>query len=540
MIGREYGWGLGVILGAVLISCFALPGAWAQEQEGQAILAQEVGRIERTQGATMVRRAGEADFGLISKGDPVFIQDTIGTDPTDKNAKIWWRHPSPVQMDASLGADSLFGFIAYGQEGPASSFVGSVPKGIIRFIRKLPATQPESSFTIITPTALIQVLPTDRAADYVVSVIDDNHTAVTVIWGTVIVRNIAEQLIQERQVTSCQMVIVEKDKDPSEVMPVGSDTLRELIRLTTIPNTLPTSVPSCEPPAQPVPQEQYIPLEFPEVIEGEPGIIIGPPGFVPIPVPPDTIDTIDTTDTTDTTITDTTDTTDTTVTDTLITFLTPLTFDTSDTTSTLITLLTPLTLDTFDTLFTITTLFTLDTTPPDTLFTFDTLVSLPTLFTFDTLLTELPTVLTLDTFFTLPTVVTFDTLVIDTQLTLIPTVFTIDTAFTDIPTIFTLDTGGPTTVDTILTAPTFGTVLPTEIPTIDTVATFATVSTVSTGVISTISTISTGVGTFEPFISTVQTGGGPATIDTGLRELNIQQQHLQQQQQHQFRQRPGQ
>jgi len=538
MIRREYGWGLGVILGAVLISCIALPGAWAEEQEGQAILAQEVGRIERTQGATMVRRAGEAEFGLITKGDPVFVQDTVGTDPTEKNARIWWRHPSPLQMDASLGTDSLLGFIAYGQEGPASSFVASVPKGIIRFIRKLPATQPESSFTTITPTALIQVLPTDRAADYVVSVIDDNHTAVTVIWGAVMVRNVSEQLTQERQVTSCQMVIVEKDKDPSEVMPVGSDTLRELIRLTTIPNTLPTNVPSCEPPARPVPQEQFIPPEFPEVIEGEPGVIIGPPGFVPIPVPipPDTIDTWDTTDTTDTTVTDTTDTT---VTDTLITFLTPLTFDTSDTTSTLITFLTPLTFDTFDTLFTITTLLTLDTTPPDTLFTFDTLVSLPTIFTFDTLFTELPTVLTLDTSFTLATVVTFDTLVIDTQFTLIPTVFTIDTAFTDIPTIFTLDTGGPTTVETILTAPTFGTVLPTELPTIDTVATIATVSTVSTSVISTISTVSTGVGTFQPLISTVQTGGGPATIDTHSQQLNIQRQHLQQQQQQQFKQRPG-
>ena len=36
MIRREYGWGLGVILGAVLISCFALPGAWAQGPEGEA------------------------------------------------------------------------------------------------------------------------------------------------------------------------------------------------------------------------------------------------------------------------------------------------------------------------------------------------------------------------------------------------------------------------------------------------------------------------------------------------------------------------
>ncbi len=214
MIRREYGWGIGILLGVVLISCYSLPLTWAADPGGEAILAQQVGKIEQTQGATMVRRSGETEFGLITKGDPVFLQDTIGTDPTDKNAKLWWRHPSPAKMDASLGPDSLLGFVAYGQEGPVSSFVGAVSKGMIRFIRKLPATDPASSFTIMTPTALVQVVPSDRAADYVVSVIDDNHTAVTVIWGTLVVKNVSDQLTQERQLTSCQMVIVEKDKDP--------------------------------------------------------------------------------------------------------------------------------------------------------------------------------------------------------------------------------------------------------------------------------------------------------------------------------------
>ena len=84
MLKCKYGLGIGLFLGVVLIGCFALPGAWAQGPEGEALVCQEVGKIERTQGAAMVRRAGEADFGLISRGDPVYCQDTIGTDPTDK------------------------------------------------------------------------------------------------------------------------------------------------------------------------------------------------------------------------------------------------------------------------------------------------------------------------------------------------------------------------------------------------------------------------------------------------------------------------
>jgi hypothetical protein len=95
------------------------------------MVLQPVGQIERTQGNTGVMRAGETEFGPISRGEPVFVQDSIGTEPSDPNAKLWWRHPSPVQMDASLGRDSLLGIEAFSQEGPASSFVGSVSRGIV-------------------------------------------------------------------------------------------------------------------------------------------------------------------------------------------------------------------------------------------------------------------------------------------------------------------------------------------------------------------------------------------------------------------------
>ena len=334
MMKRLYGRALGISLGIILIGCFALAWGWVEYAQAEENGLQPVGKIERTQGATMVMRAGTTDFVPISKGEPVFVQDTIGTAPNDPNAKMWWRHPSPVLMDASLGRDSLLGFESYSQEGPSSSFVGSVSRGMVRLIRKVPVTQPESSFTTISPTALVQVIPGgDRAADYVVSVLDDEHTSVTVIWGAVAVRNVSDQTTQIREVTSCQTVMVEKDKEPSEVMPVGSDALRELIDLTTIPGTLPTNVPSCTPPSEPVPPDQYIPPEPPEVIEmlpGEPGVEFGPPGFIPIPPGDGYTGTIDTTDTTptDTTPTDTTP-TDTTPTITIPTITFPtITFPT--------------------------------------------------------------------------------------------------------------------------------------------------------------------------------------------------------------------
>ncbi len=504
MIRREYGWGLGVILVAVLISCFALPGAWAEEEQGAGVYGQQVGKIERTQGTTIVNRGGQAEFEPINKDDPVFISDIIGTEPSDTNAKMWWRHPSPLQMDASLGRDSLLGFEAYSQEGPASSFVGSATRGMIRFIRKVPVTQPESSFTTTSPTALIQVIPTDQAADYVVSVLDDEHTSVTVIWGEVVVKNISDQVTQTRYVTSCQMVMVEKDKEPSEVMPVGSDTLRELIRQTTIPGTLPRNVPSCEPPAEPVPPDEYIPPEFPEPepIEGlvpeEPGDG-GPPGFVPIPIPPGTIDTIDTTTTETTTPTDPTTTGTVTLTET-VTF----------------------TLPTFTFTF---------PTPTDT----STITWVPPTFTF-TIPSDTGTVLTITGLptFTIPsdtgTEVTF---------TGLPT-FTFTPPDTGTELTFTLPTFTiPTVTETPIVLPSGD--APTNRPDVGTEITFTGLPTL-TG----IATVSTGGGphtiaTFHTGGGT-HTGGGPHTGqgDRLMHELNRERHQLHQQLHHEQHGQPRQ
>ncbi len=503
MMKRLYGRALGISLGIILIGCFALAWGWVQYAQAEENGLQPVGKIERTQGATMVMRAGTTDFVPISKGEPVFVQDTIGTAPNDPNAKMWWRHPSPVLMDASLGRDSLLGFESYSQEGPSSSFVGSVSRGMVRLIRKVPVTQPESSFTTISPTALVQVIPGgDRAADYVVSVLDDEHTSVTVIWGAVAVRNVSDQTTQIREVTSCQTVMVEKDKEPSEVMPVGSDALRELIDLTTIPGTLPTNVPSCTPPSEPVPPDQYIPPEPPEVIEmlpGEPGVEFGPPGFIPIPPGDGYTGTIDTTDTTPT---DTTP-TDTTPTDTTPTITIPtITFPTI----------------TFPTITFPPPTFTITFDPPTFTFTFP-----PTLI--DTSVIDTGT--GIGTFTFSPTLI--DTSVIDTGTGVIGT-------FTFSPTLIdtsVIDTG--TGIGTITFSPTF----------IDTGTGISTVSTAFTGFTGGtgqpfIHTFSTGSAltthaTQEFQIHTFSTGSAPTTHDHRLEQLNIQHQQLQNLQQFQER-----
>lgn len=155
---------------------------------------------------------------------------------------------------------------------------------MVRFIRDLPKSTPRSHFIISTPTAIIEVLPTDRPADFVVEVSkDQKFTTVYGIWGAVKVRQLFAEFVQERIVRSCQRVDVEEDKEPQPVIRVSPETLTELIRKTTIPKTLPEDVPSCQDSA--VAEPPVIDEEPPYVL-GPPVIDEGPPDGVRCPCPP--------------------------------------------------------------------------------------------------------------------------------------------------------------------------------------------------------------------------------------------------------------
>ncbi len=65
-------------------------------------------------------------------------------------------------------------------------------------------TDPPSTFSVATPTAWIDVIHTDRAADFVVETVEESRTTITVIWGQVRVRNISDQAKEERILTSCK------------------------------------------------------------------------------------------------------------------------------------------------------------------------------------------------------------------------------------------------------------------------------------------------------------------------------------------------
>ena len=282
LVGRT----LGALLALALMSCFNYSYTWARDSDPMPAAQQEqIGAIKRILGNVSIRRAGESRPQPAKENDPVFLQDTLRT---DRAGKAWWQSGRqgsvPKQGDASLGNSSSLEFVRFDQEGSSSDFSGEVAQGMVRFIRDLPKSTPRSHFIISTPTAIIEVLSTDRPADFVVEVSKDQKlTTVYGIWGAVKVRQLFAEFVQERIVRSCQRVDVEEDKEPQPVIRVSPETLKELIQKTTIPRTLPEEVPSCRDSA----------VVEPTIIDEEPRDVIGqtlideePPDIVRCPCPP--------------------------------------------------------------------------------------------------------------------------------------------------------------------------------------------------------------------------------------------------------------
>jgi hypothetical protein len=286
--------GHGVLLYLALVVIWHVPAVQAAEQ-GQAAAAyswqkEVIARVGAVQRDAKVQRAGEAKFKKIGVKSPLYIMDFVST---GRNSKLWWKgtfnaysvsnrwKPGPDVTHGSLGADSVFGFKQFTRAGASYRFVGYVQKGTVRFIKTLPNTDPPSKFIIGTHTAWIEVLYSDRAADFIVESKNLSLTTVTVLWGKVRVRNISPQTKESRVLTSCQEVDVERNQEPGDIKWVSTDTMKQLVKRTTIPRTLPEDVPSCER------LKTEVLLDRTAVFLPPPGVALFPPVVtVPVPVPP--------------------------------------------------------------------------------------------------------------------------------------------------------------------------------------------------------------------------------------------------------------
>jgi hypothetical protein len=218
---------------------FAVAVVIATLSLAQPCLSKQVGSVKALVGETHVNGEGQAEFKSLKAGDPISLNEYI---QTDQNSKVL------INLDDdshnSLGELSEINLYDFERQNVAQYYAANVTSGLIRFVKKLSVTNPLSSYSVTTPTAIINVEPGDKA-DFVVQVFSQKRTTVTVIWGKVRVKNVLEDLATEKIVDSCRKVDVEENKVPSRVMGVSSQTLKGLITRTTVPRTLSEDIPNC-------------------------------------------------------------------------------------------------------------------------------------------------------------------------------------------------------------------------------------------------------------------------------------------------------
>ena len=105
---------IGVFFGAIFICCLGL--ATISEAADPALL----GTVQRIQGVGAIQHAGAPEPQALAEGDPVFLQDLIGTDQ-NPDSKVCWKGAQAVQADASLGTATVLQFLEFPREARGDS-----------------------------------------------------------------------------------------------------------------------------------------------------------------------------------------------------------------------------------------------------------------------------------------------------------------------------------------------------------------------------------------------------------------------------------
>ena len=219
---------------------FALAVFIASVISYEACPAAQMGAVKAVEGEARVNNSGKSEFRALKTGDPIMLNDSI---QTGQNSKIEVRLKDGGEN--SLGEYSEIYYYDFDHKDAAHYCGAELTSGSIRFVKKLAETKPPSAYTVTTPTSIINVEP-GETADFIVRILNQKRTTVTVISGKIRVKNVLEDIPAERTVTACRRVDVEESRHPTGTMGVSSKILKDLVADTTIPGTLSKDVPNCK------------------------------------------------------------------------------------------------------------------------------------------------------------------------------------------------------------------------------------------------------------------------------------------------------
>ena len=196
-----------------------LPSAAARAQDGKSI-----GHVTGLEGKVTVLPQGKFTPEPLTLRRPVFREDIIETDRTSK-VRITLTDATVI----SLGEQSRLELKEFSQEARQQTRAGrlAITLGVFRAILK--EMMPQSTFEVITPTAVAAIRGTDLMGE-----VSPNSTAIVVLDGTVGVLNIRPSVPEQAVLTPGMGTTVTTDQPPSAPTRWSESRIEALRRATTL------------------------------------------------------------------------------------------------------------------------------------------------------------------------------------------------------------------------------------------------------------------------------------------------------------------
>lgn len=186
--------------------------------------------VEAIQGGSDIVSAWNSEPARLAVGRTIDAGNVIST---NEHSKVFLQWVTGIRT--SLGEVSS---ISLAQKQNQNGFVNviEVKEGVLR-VTKPSGGGNLTPYEVTTPLVTIEPINYNEPVDFLIEAYTPNMSAVSVISGTVLVKNLALSHPTETIVSSCHTAYIDKGKHEPEVVASKSDEIMPLIDGTTIPGT---------------------------------------------------------------------------------------------------------------------------------------------------------------------------------------------------------------------------------------------------------------------------------------------------------------
>ncbi len=211
----------------IAVVCFSW--IWPHASDAQ-VVSSPLAVVEAVQGRPDITSARNLEPTGLTVGRTINPGNMIST---NEHSKVFLQWVTGIRT--SLGEVSS---ISLAQKQNQNGFVNviEVKEGVLR-VTKQSGGGNLTPYEVTTPLVTIEPTSYNEPVDFLIEAYTPNMSAVSVISGTVLVKNLALSHPTETMVSSCHTAYIDKGKHEPEVVASKSDEIMPLIDGTTIPGT---------------------------------------------------------------------------------------------------------------------------------------------------------------------------------------------------------------------------------------------------------------------------------------------------------------